>query len=288
MHAEDRNALLIWFSTHPLILTELLEQEDTTGRIATFFQLKGQYRLTDVANTSHAYLSSYPHWARVRKALGELKENSFHSLLEAVEAVGKASGVAMEWALSLAAIGWMLLRQAGDEFLSQEIPPVTGAVVPRASRYAPGLLERLKGAKACERVIHNERQADAWFPIRDGEEITSAAEQDKRPYHLVDERCYEGMGVIPVDCRAGSCGTCWIGVLGGNDHLEAITPFETQRLRYFGYEEFPHEGADAERPLIRLACQVRAHGSVSIVIPEWNGVFGESRREREWRTFGLG
>ena len=153
--------------------------------------------------------------------------------------------------------------------------------MPRASAFAPSILDRFKGRCATDRVIFDERRKDGWFPILNAQELTSAAELDKRNYHDGDARCYEAMGPIPVDCRAGSCGTCWVGVLGGNENLDPADDFERKRMKYFGYWDSGFIDSSVERPLIRLACQVRANGSVSIVIPMWNGVFGESRRERE-------
>jgi uncharacterized 2Fe-2S/4Fe-4S cluster protein (DUF4445 family) len=41
-------------------------------------------------------------------------------------------------------------------------------------------------------------------------------------------------------------------------------------MKIFGYNQ-PYE----PKPILRLACQARAHGAVSIVIPPWNGVFGK-------------
>ena len=38
---------------------------------------------------------------------------------------------------------------------------------------------------------------------------------------------------------------------------------------------------DEARPLIRLSCQARAEGAVSIVIPPWNGVYGKYLREQK-------
>jgi hypothetical protein len=34
---------------------------------------------------------------------------------------------------------------------------------------------------------------------------------------------------------------------------------------------------DEPTPIVRLACQARAHGAVSIVIPPWNGIIGSLR-----------
>ena len=41
-------------------------------------------------------------------------------------------------------------------------------------------------------------------------------------------------------------------------------------MKVFGYEQIENE-----KPLIRLACQARATGNVTIVIPPWNAVFGK-------------
>jgi hypothetical protein len=40
-------------------------------------------------------------------------------------------------------------------------------------------------------------------------------------------------------------------------------------MQVFGYIDTPDE-----RPVIRLACQARVSGAVSIVIPPWNGIIG--------------
>ncbi len=64
--------------------------------------------------------------------------------------------------------------------------------------------------------------------------------------------------------------TCWVGVLGGAEKLSPVEELERRRLREFGYLD-----TDEEKPIIRLACQARAFGAVSIVIPPWNGIFGK-------------
>jgi hypothetical protein len=50
-------------------------------------------------------------------------------------------------------------------------------------------------------------------------------------------------------------------------------------MEFFGYWENPFHQAGDPKPLIRLACQSVASGSVSIVMPPWNGVWSASRRE---------
>ena len=40
-------------------------------------------------------------------------------------------------------------------------------------------------------------------------------------------------------------------------------------MKVFGYEQ-----PDDPKPFLRLACQAKAFGNATIVIPPWNGVFG--------------
>jgi ferredoxin len=83
-----------------------------------------------------------------------------------------------------------------------------------------------------------------------------------------DERCIEGP--IPVECTSAACGTCWVGVVAGKDNLSAVTPLESKAIKTFGYK-----AGDDSKPSIRLACQAKAEGAVTIAIPSWNGVFGK-------------
>lgn len=62
--------------------------------------------------------------------------------------------------------------------------------------------------------------------------------------------------------------------------LQTLSPVETherKRMEYYWANPFHHPGD--ERPLIRLACQSIASGSVSIVLPTWNGVWSATRRD---------
>jgi ferredoxin len=87
-----------------------------------------------------------------------------------------------------------------------------------------------------------------------------------------DPRCTEGP--IPVQCRTAACGTCWVGVLAGESRLSPVDDREWRKMKEFGYLD-----SDEPHPRIRLACQARVRGCVTIVIPPWNGFFG-SLRER--------
>jgi hypothetical protein len=64
-------------------------------------------------------------------------------------------------------------------------------------------------------------------------------------------------------------------VLGGAEKLSPVEERERRVVRQLGYAD-----TDEPRPLIRLSCQARGLGAVSIVIPPWNGVFGKYLREQ--------
>src|SRR2546423_927388 len=108
-------------------------------------------------------------------------------------------------------------------------------------------------------------------------EVASGAATDKRPWHELDTRCTVNEGPIPVQCRSASCGTCWVGVLGGAEKLSETDWRERKMMPLFGYIE-----TSEARPLIRLSCQAKAAGAVSVVIPPWNGYFGKYlKRQKE-------
>jgi ferredoxin len=78
-----------------------------------------------------------------------------------------------------------------------------------------------------------------------------------------------GDGPLPTECRSAACGTCWIGVLGGNERLSPMQPLERRRLARFGYID-----TDEARPIIRLACKAHAHGNATLAVPPWNAIAG--------------
>ena len=280
IHPVDRDALAIWFQFHPLGLLELSGEAAVREQ---FYQLRGSYRLADVAQTSHHFLYSHRYWRDAKQALAATPLTG-HTLLSLIRAVAAKINAPTGLALPISAVALMTLRQAGAAFLSATDTPSSEKRTPeqvlrdRASDAKSGFL-----AKRKPRVIFQESDPAAWFPIIPTQHITAAAEEDKRPYHEHDQRCYVGNGPIPVDCRSGTCGTCWVGVLGGNDKLDPVEAFERQRMEYFGYWESPFHEPTQPRPVIRLACQTIANGSCSIVIPPWNGVWGKSRREASLR-----
>jgi ferredoxin len=283
-HEIDRDALRVWFAIWPELVRELTAPGEDQQRRLQFFQMNGGYRLEAKTDSSHRFLYGHRYWPAIKRAMGGVKAAE---RWERLQECASASGAPRNFGLAMAAIAQMTLEQCGPDFLKTAYEPKLVAESPeemsrrRARSGKPSLLARLTGAAGGDRVVFDEQKPEAWFPILATQEITTAAEADKRPYHEQDERCYEGMGPIPVDCRSGSCGTCWVGVIGGNANLDPVEEFERKRMEYFGYWDSGFVDGQGERPLVRLACQARANGSVTIVIPPWNGVFGRSRRERE-------
>jgi ferredoxin len=263
---------------------EVVHGESTGSKRLLFFQMNGEFRLENLADQSHQFFYGHRYWPAIKKAV---ETSGAGDLYSRIEATAKKSGAPLDFALAMSAVAYMTLEQCGSNFLSSSYTPAAQKEKPedwlrrRATALRPSLMERLKGKSSCERVIFDEQNADGWFAIQATQDITTAAELDKRPFHESDKRCYEGMGPIPVDCRSGSCGTCWVGILGGNENLDPVEDFERKRMEYFGYWDSGFVDSQVERPLIRLSCQTKANGSVSIVIPPWNGVFGRSRREKE-------
>jgi hypothetical protein len=59
-------------------------------------------------------------------------------------------------------------------------------------------------------------------------------------------------------------------VLGGAEKLSDVAAREGKKIKEFGYIDTAEP-----KPLIRLACQAKALGAVTVVIPPWNGQFGK-------------
>lgn len=276
MHPVDRDACLLWFQFFPLTLFELHQRAPDRAAFERFYQLRGSYRLSEIADTSHRFLYGHRYWPEVKNALHHPAEDS---LTASIRAVASRVSAPSALTLAIAAIGWMTLRQAGPGFLNRTVrPPVQTRTPEQVLQHRTAGLKSGWLSKPKPRVLIDENQADGWFPLLPGQHLTTAAERDKRPHHQTDPRCTAGNGPIPVDCRSGTCGTCWVGILGGNQHLSPVEPHERKRIDYFGYWETPFHPPADPKPLIRLACQTVARGTCSIVIPPWNAVWGPTRQ----------
>ena len=130
-----------------------------------------------------------------------------------------------------------------------------------------GLFTSLKGVNRRWDVRWDEAKRDRVIRAINTQDLAMAGADADGDYRELDYRRIDGP--IPVECRVGSCGYCWIGVLGGRDKLSEISAFERERLQYFGYDTVNAESDS--HPAIRLACQAQCGGDITLTIPPWNG-----------------
>ena len=139
----------------------------------------------------------------------------------------------------------------------------------RAKDDSQGLFGFLRTVNKQWTVTYDENDDAAKYRLNHVQDLAWGAADDRsKNWREIDPRRVEGP--IPVECRSASCGTCWVGVLGGAEKLSDVAAREGKKIKEFGYID-----TSESKPLIRLACQALAHGAVSIVIPPWNGVFGK-------------
>jgi ferredoxin len=288
IHEIDRTATRIWFSFWPLDLAVALQSSEDPAALARKLGLMGRWRLADQVDESHKFLYAHRYWPQVKTVIGSEREwpADLPGIVDAVAvAAARTARVDREMLLGITAAGLMTLRQAGvDAFAAA---PGDVHLSQAARRMSPhqimgrrgkddwqGVLGFLRGNRKQWTVTFDEGEPDATFTVINGQEIATAAQGDKREYRSKDPRCTPGEGPIPVECRAASCGTCWVGVLAGAEKLSPVVERdERKRMAVFGYST-----TSEPKPLIRLACQARAFGAVSLVIPPWNGMFGSLRK----------
>lgn len=287
MHAVDRGAAQIWFRFFPLALYRYLQSAEDKEKAIQGFVMQGEYDLKTQIDSSHRFLYGHRFWASVKKAIVKHAED-FNSenadLTREIKSIAKAvadcSSVKESLTVGIAAVGLMTLTQVGFEAFKDskgETEKPQGLmtkspdhiVAERAKDDSQGLLGFLKTVDKQWSVRYDETKDDGRFKLMNDEELASGAARDQSQNWLAqDARC--GEGVIPVECRSAACGTCWVGVLGGAEKLSAVAPRERRQMKVFGYNQ-----PDEAKPILRLACQARAFGNATIVIPPWNGVFGK-------------
>lgn len=284
IHEVDRVATRIWFHFFPLALHRALARAEDPDGLARRLLLDGKYLLKDQVDSSHSFLYGHRFWPRVKASVGELAASTgapasldLATLIRQVAArVATEEKVDESLVTGIAAVAFMTLQQVGAvEFRSPAHQTASRSnespdeiLKARLRDDKQGLFSFLHPDKIFT-VTFDEQNPDATFKLINTQHLTTAAANDKREHHLREPRCIPGEGPIPVQCRSASCGTCWVGVLGGAEKLSEVRSLELRRIKEFGYID-----TDEPRPLIRLACQTQAFGNVSIVIPPWNGVFG--------------
>src|SRR5687768_4236978 len=288
IHEVDRNATQIWFSFYPLSLFEALERADDAEKLAQQLLMQGNYYLKDQIDSSHTFLYGHRYWPEVKSAVEkharEFSSNGTRSLADQVLAVAQKAAtqakVDQSLVIGITAIAFMTIRQAG--LAAFEAAPGKVSIDKKHARKSPsqvlqeravddsqGLFSFLKTVDKKWTITYDENDDRAKYRMNHVQDLAWGAADDRsRNWREVDPRRVEGP--IPVECRSASCGTCWVGILGGAEKLSDVAAREGKKIKEFGYIDTVEA-----KPLIRLACQAQALGAVSIVIPPWNGVFGK-------------
>lgn len=299
IHEVDKTATQIWFSFYPLGLFTALQEAADPDKLARELLLQGDYYLKNQIDSSHRFIYGHRYWPKVKKALEqhadgwndvksvsnapqtqEHQESLAGHILEVSQIVARESKADLSLLVGITAVAFMTVRQTGVEaFKSAPGKVLIDAkhakkspdqiLSARAKDDSQGLLGFLKTVDKKWTVNHDENDDAAKYKLNNAQDLAWGAEADRsRDWRAIDPRRVEGP--IPVECRSASCGTCWVGMIGGAEKLSNVAPREGKQIKKFGYLD-----TTEAKPLIRLACQAQAHGAVSIVIPPWNGVFGK-------------
>lgn len=288
VHEVDKNATQIWFSFYPLSLFRAFETAAEPEKLQAQLLVQGVYQLKDQIDSSHKFLYGHRYWPEVKEAV-ELFATNFtghegaplaDQILQVARDVAQAAKVDVSLTIGITAVAFMTMRQAGlaafksakgEMLLDSKYARKTPDQVlrERAVDDSQGLFGFLKTVDKKWTVTYDENDSKAKYKLNHVQDLAwGAADDQTRNWREVDPRRVEGP--IPVECRSASCGTCWVGVLGGAEKLSDVAVREGKKIKEFGYID-----TTEPKPLIRLACQAQALGAVSIVIPPWNGVFGK-------------
>lgn len=287
VHEVDKNATQIWFSFFPLSLFCAFEATADPELLAARLLVRGVYPLKEQIDSSHKFLYGHRYWPQVKKAVESLAA-SFNAgnnalsdhILNVARDVAKPLKVEQSLTIGITAVAFMTVRQTGlaafkdaggEMLLDRKHAKLSPEEVlrNRAVDDSQGLFGFLKTVDKKWTVTHDENDAGAKYKLNNAQDLAWGAEADRsRNWREIDPRRPEGP--IPVECRSASCGTCWVGVLGGAEKLSDVAAREGKKIKEFGYID-----TTEPKPLIRLACQAQALGAVSIAIPPWNGVFGK-------------
>ena len=283
IHLVDQAATQIWFGFWPLKLSRLLKDSSDLKETARELLLDGNYRLEEQLDASVTFLYGSLHWTPIKQALvahvDACEEPQSLGLEEQIrklaDELAKHLGIDSSLLLGTVAVAFMSLAHLGQDTFSraaQSTDPVrtdkrSPDQILKARTRGEGLLAFLRPGVRRFTVNFDESRSNASFRCLEAQDLSMAATTDTRDHQSRDHRCIDGP--IPAECRSGSCGYCWVGVLSGHQNLVEMSGHERKRLGYFGYAHF--ETNDESHPLIRLACQAKCYGPVTVVVPPWNG-----------------
>jgi ferredoxin len=295
IHEVDRTATQIWFAFFPLDLARALRHAENPDQLAEELLLLGKFSLKDQIDTSHVFLYGHRYWPEVKAAIADRSVSGKPAssldlsaqIREVASQVAAARKLDVSVVLGIASAGFMTLQQVGTAAFTASagavcLPPRIASksaervLKERLKGNDQGLFGFLKGERETYPITFDENRPGARFRLIRGQELTTAAAADTKHFTERDPRLLGSEGPIPVQCRAASCGTCWVGVLAGADKLSDVDRIEKGRIRDFGYIE-----TDERKPVIRLACRAISFGAAHIVIPPWNGVYGKYLKQRK-------
>ena len=295
IHEVDKTATQIWFRFYPVALLRALQQAEDPEKLAAQLLLQGDYYLKDQIDSSHAFLYGHRFWPEVKKTVikhgaSSNALSSNNDLATEIRELAKRTAASVKaeesTLVGITAVALMTLQQVGMEAFRDSSGEVK--LKERVARKSPeqvlkerardnsqGLFGFLKTIDKDWTVTYDEHDERGHYKMKNATDLAYGAALDQsRDWKAIDSRRPEGP--IPVECRSASCGTCWVGVLGGAEKLSDVARLEGKNIKEFGYIV-----TDEPKPLIRLACQAQLSGAVSIVIPPWNGVFGKYLRAQK-------
>lgn len=287
IHPVDRTATRIWFAFFPVKLWRALSTSDDVAATMKKLTIKGQPLLREQVDTSAAFLYGYKYWPQVKTAVSEYAASATAGQPIAAQIKTVAQRVAAQvnasesLLLGITAVAFGTLQQVGAELFKQPAAandysrrwnrPADQVVADRRKDDSQGLFGFLKSVDKTFTVNIREGVPGYTFKALNDQDVTMAAQQVPASQYAQDARCKVGEGALPVECRSAACGTCWVGVLSPTEKLSPPNQRERDRWRYFGYEGFTGE---ADSP-IRLACQLKARGNATLVVPPWCGLIGK-------------
>ena len=287
IHEVDQNATQIWFAFYPLALFQALATAEDPEKLRQQLLMQGKFYLRDQIDSSHTFLYGHRYWPEVKRAVeqharefNDRAESLPDQILAVAQKIAAALKVDRSLVVGITAVAFMTVQQAGLEAFEKS--PGGMLIDKKHARRSPedvlrerakddsqGLFGFLRTVNKKWTVTYDENDDAAKYRMNHVQDLAwGAAEDRSRNWREIDPRRVEGP--IPVECRSASCGTCWVGVLGGAEKLSDVAAREGKKIKEFGYVD-----TSEPKPLIRLACQAQTHGAVSIVIPPWNGVFGK-------------
>ena len=205
----------------------------------------GDFDLKDQIDSSHKFLYGHRFWKTVKEEIENRAENfdgQKSDLKTEIEQIAKAVSEKVKadksLTLGISAIGLMTLNQVGfDAFKSAkgETEKPKGLmkkapdkiVAERAKDDSQGIFGFLKTINKTFTVSWEDKQSKGKFEITNQAELATGSALDQtQDWKARDERCWEG--VIPVECRSASCGTCWVGILAGEEKLSEVQTARTK------------------------------------------------------------